>query len=287
MLASLASRAANLHYRPAASIVIRFYQGSGSGEIQILDDVFSLGDWQLLKAKTAEYLRIIGDPQAARFLESRDFEFKRGTNNFGDEFCVLFQMLPMQQYAEALTQKEDWQVEENARAVAAALQTVASEHVRFVAVDLDKSLGPTSVPSPVLKITSATVERALNDAERLVATEGPTSAVDRVHAALHGYLRTLADQASIAYADGASITEMFKLVRTQHPMLSSTATGQSSIDKILKAHANIVDALNPLRNHASVAHPNDELLEEPEAMLVINSVRSLLHYLNARTGVRK
>lgn len=268
-----------------AGIVIRFYQGSGSDEIQILDDRFSASDWQLLKAKTAEYLRALGDPQAARFLESRDFEFKRGTNNFGDDFCVLFQSLPMQQYAEAVSQKSNWQVEENARAVAAALQTVTSEYVRFVAVDLDKSVGPAPVSAPILKITSVAVDRALNDAARLLSTEGSVSGVDRVHTALHGYLRALADQASITYADGASITEMFKLVRTQHPMLSSAATGQASVDKILKAHANIVDALNPLRNHSSVAHPNEELLEEPEAMLVINSVRSLLHYLNSRTGL--
>jgi hypothetical protein len=37
-----------------------------------------------------------------------------------------------------------------------------------------------------------------------------------------------------------------------------------------------------LRNQASVAHPNVDLLAEPEAMLFINSVRCLLHYLNAK-----
>lgn len=44
----------------------------------------------------------------------------------------------------------------------------------------------------------------------------------------------------------------------------------------------IVDALNPLRNRASLAHPNESLLAEPEAMLVINSVRTLLHYIDSR-----
>jgi hypothetical protein len=265
--------------------VIRFYQGSGSDEIQVLDDCFSLSEWQLIKAKTVEYIRAMGDPQAAEFLKSRDFEFKRGTNSFGDDFCVLLQMLPMQQYAEAVSEAGDWQIEMNAAEVARALQTIANEHVRFVAVGLDKSIGPKPIPSPTLKITSATVDRALNDAERLVSTEGAVSAVDRVHTAFHGYLRALADQAGINYAQGAGITEMFKSVRTQHPMLVASGSAQGSIDKILKAHASIVDSLNPIRNHSSVAHPNDELLEEPEATLVINSVRCLLHYLNARTGL--
>jgi hypothetical protein len=51
----------------------------------------------------------------------------------------------------------------------------------------------------------------------------------------------------------------------------------------MRALANIINVLNPVRNRASVAHPNEMLLEEAEAMLVINSVRTLLHYLNART----
>lgn len=41
-----------------------------------------------------------------------------------------------------------------------------------------------------------------------------------------------------------------------------------------------------MRNQASEAHANDRLLEEPEAMLVINVVRTLLHYFNARLRLR-
>jgi hypothetical protein len=43
-----------------------------------------------------------------------------------------------------------------------------------------------------------------------------------------------------------------------------------------------MDALNPIRNTASVAHPNADLLKKDEAMLVVNSARTLLHYLNAK-----
>ncbi|GAH63627.1 unnamed protein product, partial [marine sediment metagenome] len=34
----------------------------------------------------------------------------------------------------------------------------------------------------------------------------------------------------------------------------------------------------------SVAHPNEDLLEKDEAMLVINVARTLLHYLDAKLG---
>jgi hypothetical protein len=46
--------------------------------------------------------------------------------------------------------------------------------------------------------------------------------------------------------------------------------------------ATIVDALNPLRNKASLAHPTEELLADAEAMLVINAVRTLVHYLEKK-----
>ena len=51
---------------------------------------------------------------------------------------------------------------------------------------------------------------------------------------------------------------------------------------LLRTLSSALDALNPLRNRASVAHPNDELLELPEAMLVINVARTLLHYFDTR-----
>jgi hypothetical protein len=81
-----------------------------------------------------------------------------------------------------------------------------------------------------------------------------------------------------------SVTELFKLVRRNHPNIPSSLPGSKGVDRILGAMATIVDALNPLRNRASVAHPNDELLEEPEAMLVTNAIRTLLHYVNSRVG---
>ena len=43
-----------------------------------------------------------------------------------------------------------------------------------------------------------------------------------------------------------------------------------------------MDALNPARNRGSVAHPNEELLDPDEAMLFINSARTVLQYLDAK-----
>ena len=54
------------------------------------------------------------------------------------------------------------------------------------------------------------------------------------------------------------------------------------IERVLLSLGTILDALNPIRNLGSVAHPNIELLEENEAMLVINTAQTVLHYLNSK-----
>lgn len=54
------------------------------------------------------------------------------------------------------------------------------------------------------------------------------------------------------------------------------------LDRILNSMATILDALNPIRNNQSLAHPNRILIKEPEAMLLINTARSLLNYLNLK-----
>jgi hypothetical protein len=79
-----------------------------------------------------------------------------------------------------------------------------------------------------------------------------------------------------------ALTELFKQVREAHPAFRELGPRSDEILRILRALATILDTFNPLRNKASVAHPNPVLLPEPEAMLVINSARSILHYIDEK-----
>lgn len=132
------------------------------------------------------------------------------------------------------------------------------------------------------QITSEVVLRALSDAETLIQSSGPTSAVDRVHTVLHGYLQAVCDGEGITYKRDDSMVALLRKVQAEHPNLSDLGPRSQDIGKVLNASASILDALLPVRNQASVAHPNQELLGEAEAMLVINVGRSLLHYLDAK-----
>jgi len=132
------------------------------------------------------------------------------------------------------------------------------------------------------QITSEVVERALNDAETLIATNGATSGVDRVHTTLHGYVKAVCEKAKIGYGDDPSLTDLFKLLRERHPCFSDLGPREGDLHQVLRALGSIIAVLNPVRNRASVAHPNDTLLKEPEAMLVINAARTILHYLDSK-----
>lgn len=129
---------------------------------------------------------------------------------------------------------------------------------------------------------SDTVQRALEDADNLMRTSGSQSAVDRVHTAMHGYLLSLCDDAGIAHGDRPTINRLFKALRAEHASLSDLGVRSEDVAKMLGSMAAILDALNPVRNNASMAHPNAALVGEAEAILVINTVRTLLTYLEAK-----
>ena len=142
--------------------------------------------------------------------------------------------------------------------------------------------GVSPIASPEPKITSVIVERAITDVETLLSTNGAISGVDRIHTALHGYLQAVCDAQGITYQKDDGMTKLFKLLRQHHPALQNLGARSQDIERVFQSFASILDALNPIRNNASVAHPNNDLLAKDEAMLVINAARTILHYLDSK-----
>ena len=140
------------------------------------------------------------------------------------------------------------------------------------------------IASQTPQITSDVVLRALQDAENLISnqTSGPTSAVDRVHTVLHGYLIAVCEGAGIAYGERQTMVALLRKLEAEHPSLTDLGPRSQDIKTVLNASASILDALLPVRNQGSMAHPNAELLGEPEARLIINVGRTLLNYLDAK-----
>lgn len=133
---------------------------------------------------------------------------------------------------------------------------------------------------------SEVVRVALNDAEHLIGRGSARSAVDRSHTALHAYLKEMCDDEGIQYGRDPGMPELYKLVREQHPAFQNAGPRQQDIDSICRTLGNIVDKLGPIRNRTTPSHPQDELIEEPEAILAINAVRTLFHYLQDKRSPR-
>lgn len=141
------------------------------------------------------------------------------------------------------------------------------------------------VARPDLQITSEVVHRALSDADHLLLQPGgATSAVDRAHTALHGYLRELCKGAEISFGQEDNLGSLLKAIRAQHPAFANLGPRPEEITQILNSFAGVLAVLNPIRNQASVAHANEVLLPKAEAMLVINAVRTIMHFLDAKTS---
>lgn len=142
--------------------------------------------------------------------------------------------------------------------------------------------GGTDLDDLTPRLASGVVRQALADAATLLNTSGAPRAVDRVCMALHAYLIAICRSADMAIEDDASIVALFKKVRQEHPAFASDGPRKQDMNKILNASASILDAMQPVRNRASAAHPNEVLLGDSEAHLVINVSRTLLLYLDSK-----
>lgn len=138
------------------------------------------------------------------------------------------------------------------------------------------------VPEPRLTNPREVVERALQDASVLQERRDAVSAVDRLHTAIHGYLRGECDNAGISYEDGASATRLLRLLRENHPALQRPTVRSEEIGRILMSMGSAIDSIGTIRNNASVAHPNENLIGEAEATLVVNACRTILRYLDSK-----
>jgi hypothetical protein len=151
-------------------------------------------------------------------------------------------------------------------------------------IPLAGNAGKPSVGTPDIVVTSESVNCAIREAELSLSKGSAIGAVDRVHTTLHGYLRELCIKHElVTRSDGdLTINQLWKKLRAGHPMFKKDIPHVQHVDKIMGGISAGLDALNPIRNHGSMSHPNDHLLEEPESHLVVNFARSVLDYVNRR-----
>ena len=110
-----------------------------------------------------------------------------------EAFMSILASLPPRDHAKALRGVIERFLPDESGAPA----TRPAAYTEVVAIVARLESGPL-VSDRTPQITSEVVLRALADAETLIQTSGPRSAVDRVHTVLHGHLMAVCDAAGIA-----------------------------------------------------------------------------------------
>lgn len=122
------------------------------------------------------------------------------------------------------------------------------------------------------------VSRALSDAKALIGNANASSAIDRAHTALQGYLVQLCMNKNIDIERDTTTAKAFKLLRQRHPALKPEGPRATDVTRVLQAFSTSIDAFSTIRNKASLAHAN-ELLDEPEATAVVNAIYTIFRYI--------
>lgn len=260
------------------------YYGSGSQSYSVGPPSLSDGDWARNRTRRLKILAARNQTAAITLLEQLPWRVHQGENDFNDPFEVLYAHLDTDRYIDACELAEDAAVRAAARTLAQTYGEVGLGYIRFVGFGLtEDEEAPEALP-PAPTVTSASVRRALEDAEILLSQGRPSSALDRAHTALHAYLAEHARHLGIDVGAGAThlaAPALYKRIRKTHPAFLSGPHAEHAA-QVAQTLALVVDRMDTLRNNASNAHPNDEVLDAPEAQLAISAVWTLLRYLDAR-----
>jgi hypothetical protein len=262
---------------------VLYKSGSGSEQFELVKQL-SPARFEVVKRQALRYMRKRAELHGAiAFLEDTPWEFWNATNDFGDDFNMLYLPVSMDTFIEVQGEVGIWRdrIIDGCPAISRALDFVDSP-IRLIAVGFNLDSGVADIPSPTVITTSAVVEDALNQAETLIGKHGAGSALDRVHTAFHAYLESKCRTVGPGVSEDAPITTLFSYLRQHHPALAiADPQEKQKVESIFRGLSKIIDAVNDLRNTKSLAHPNS-VLADAEATLAVNVVRAMLRYVDMR-----
>lgn len=130
------------------------------------------------------------------------------------------------------------------------------------------------------------VKKVLDQSEILISNHSYGSAVDRVHTAIHGYLKALCDGENIIFNEqNVKIQDMWGRLKVEHTSFNiEIKEHQRPINQTAAAIGKILENMNEVRNRHGFSHPNDDIIEEDEARFIVNLSRVLLFYIDSKTS---
>lgn len=142
------------------------------------------------------------------------------------------------------------------------------------------------IERPDLSYDFEFVVKCLDQCQTLISNHSFGSAVDRAHTALHGYMKEIC-KASELEVLGAhpKIQDYWSEIKSRHPKFNvDVMEYHTPINQVVGTIGKVIDKINDLRNNKTFSHPNDEILGEDEARLVINLSRVFLQYIDSKVS---
>ncbi len=159
----------------------------------------------------------------------------------------------------------------------------AADKINSWIYDLEHSLNPANVEVDDSALALPDVARlALEAARRDQGRKEEYLALDRIHTALHAYVKRLAEEIGFDTDTNEKLRDQFGAVRKRHPAFQVEKGDRPAAD-VLQGLAKAVEGLNAARNKNTLAHPAESLLDEAEARLLCNAGMTLLQYILDRS----
>ncbi len=185
----------------------------------------NVDDWEKYRRNALRYLHASGSSAVSTStLEYLPFSLEGilVQDNFEGSYLTDDQLLmlrvPVEVFVEIERERGNWpnRVAQGIPEIVHALNQVGC-HIKGVVaeIELDAENKPVEIiQAEELKITSATVEHALNQARTLIVSHGAPAALDRVHTVFHGYLKAACEKAQLPMPnDRPGIIELLGLLR--------------------------------------------------------------------------
>lgn len=150
---------------------------------------------------------------------------------------------------------------------------------KFYSLD-EISIEDSNIPNRVIDLSNKAnndiLKLAIEDANKFMYEGNYTSALDRVHTFFMGYIRENLRSKGIEYTENETLNQLFKKI---YSFYESEKLIDKKIGTILKSMTGAISSINDLRNKNSLSHPNENIVNNRDAKLAIETVKMITNYL--------
>ena len=214
--------------------------------------------------------------KVAKILEVCDFDIKYTkifTRKVWDTYCAILKItVPAGEY-DFIVNRKKYILEEASE--------LFDRQGNYLLTDIDvgiKMHKSEKVDFSSVKNSDEIIKKSIEDAENFMTQGKYASALDRIHTALHGYLRGKLTKLGIKHESSDALSKLYGKLHSHVEKTMSNDVGEC-IRTILRSSAGIINSLNELRNNHSLAHPNSNIIRDKEAKLCINIAKDIIEYI--------